>query len=163
MKVTQEACGCVEGEDRKWPCVMHQHPLVSVGYRDDSGSFVPVGVRIPDDAVMREIERVAGDADDLFDRTCAVCMAVVESVDALGAHEESAHGTKSVELGTEQAISGEASAPGFPDLPDVAGAGSAPSPEIAPDCECGWVIPATSKNPSASMRMHLKNSKVHRE
>ena len=29
-------------------------------------------------------------------------------------------------------------------------------------CECGWVVPATSKSPVASMRFHRSNSRVHR-
>ncbi|MDA1010501.1 MAG: hypothetical protein O2888_03395 [Chloroflexi bacterium] len=138
----------------------------------------------------------------------------------------------------DQAVSGEASAPGFPDLPDVVDAGSASSPEAAPifdnqtiflpsepladgtvlsemdrkyeaavrdipvpttvdeiqrpdpdpdvyeraiafgremqrvegvdvyssrRCECGYLVPADSKNPGAAMRMHRAKNKAHKE
>jgi hypothetical protein len=135
----------------------------------------PASVAFPSGACCEHPEQVhIADAEG-FPPTCMGCP------DSDDAHE----------WRPQEAVSGEASSPAFPDLADVDDAGSASSPEAAPfglyvgdpdrvtavtipgvtadtykahaqACDCGYTVPATSKNASAAMRMHRMKSKQHR-
>jgi hypothetical protein len=135
----------------------------------------PASVTFPGGACCEHPEQVhIADAEG-FPPTCMGCP------DSDDAHE----------WRPQEAVSGEASSPAFPDLADVDDAGSASSPEAAPfglyvgdpdrvtvgtipgvtadtykahaqACDCGYTVPATSKNASAAMRMHRMKSKQHR-